>query len=664
MPILMNDVVKPMKDLRSLLLVLFLALVHGLVYVFLVPPWQHYDEPNHFEYVWLAANLDRVPKSGDYNPKMSRQVLKSMLANGFYDRMASAPVIGSPKNKVIIPGYGQLSEPPLYYLFASLPLRLLHSRSIDAQLVAARLVSLVFYLVTVLSAWGIARELVPFGHPLRWMLPLTVVLLPGFTDLMTAVNNDVAAVAVFSLFLWGGVRLILRGFSIIGFLWVVGSAFLAFFTKNTALVAWLLLPVALLFSLLRGKLRRLAWGLLFACMVLVLALGISWGDAAFWYRANSQEQPTRYASDKAVLGDHVLQLDLQAEVTPTWLSPLFQPLPVIDGWELREKTVTLGVWMWAANPIEIPTPSVNTPSISISQLVSVGQEPAFFAFHASLPADAVHTWVAMQKLPSGMKEMIFYDGLVLAEGERPIDRPPQFSTQDGSQGEWGDQPFVNFLRNPSAEQAGPRIRPILDNLSAKVLPVNTRLSLVLTSFLDWPAAGNFYLVSARHLFQTFWARFGWGHIPLIGERYSYWLLAGFTLVALFGCIVGVIRREKGIPWDLIAFMGIGFAAAWGANLARGATTLGLPQQYVPVARHAYPLIIPTVLFLCLGWLEVFYIANSFDRRPLTETAGSQVATSMNSPNLTHVYQLVIYFSLLVLLDLASLASIARFFGRY
>ena len=39
----------PGVDLR-LVLLLLVGLVHGLIYVFLVPPWQHYDEFNHFQY--------------------------------------------------------------------------------------------------------------------------------------------------------------------------------------------------------------------------------------------------------------------------------------------------------------------------------------------------------------------------------------------------------------------------------------------------------------------------------------------------------------------------------------------------------------------------------------------------------------------------------------
>jgi hypothetical protein len=38
-----------------LIAILLLAAINGLFYIFIVPPWQHYDEPNHFEYIWLLA---------------------------------------------------------------------------------------------------------------------------------------------------------------------------------------------------------------------------------------------------------------------------------------------------------------------------------------------------------------------------------------------------------------------------------------------------------------------------------------------------------------------------------------------------------------------------------------------------------------------------------
>lgn len=132
------------RDRLLICLILSLALLHGLIYVFTVPPWEHYDEPNHFEYVWLTANLDRLPTEADNSAKLSRMVVKSMIENGFYEHRPNKPVVGPTSEKLVVPGYSQLGDPPGYYVLASLPLRLLSSSSIDVQLYSARLVSVIF----------------------------------------------------------------------------------------------------------------------------------------------------------------------------------------------------------------------------------------------------------------------------------------------------------------------------------------------------------------------------------------------------------------------------------------------------------------------------------------------------------------------------------------
>lgn len=64
------------------------------------------------------------------------------------------------------------------------------------------------------------QELVSDGHVLRWMAPLSLVLLPGFTDLMTSVNNDVGAVVLFLPVPVGVVcASSAGGFSLPGLLW-------------------------------------------------------------------------------------------------------------------------------------------------------------------------------------------------------------------------------------------------------------------------------------------------------------------------------------------------------------------------------------------------------------------------------------------------------------
>ena len=208
----------PKTERYAIIIILIVALIHGLIYVFIMPPWQHYDEPNHFEYIWLLAERGDIPERGDFDREMRREVALSMRENHFFPDVDAAPSIEA--EKPWIGTHDQTDEQPLYYYLASIPLRLLKDADVTTQMYAARFVSLLFYLVTVLAAWGVASELTRPKHPLRILLPLAVALVPAFTDVMTAVNNDSAAIAIFSLFLWGCMRLLRRDFSWLTLLWI------------------------------------------------------------------------------------------------------------------------------------------------------------------------------------------------------------------------------------------------------------------------------------------------------------------------------------------------------------------------------------------------------------------------------------------------------------
>jgi hypothetical protein len=67
-----------------LTLVLLIALCQALLYLLLLPPWQHYDEPTHFEYAWLIANRPGLPDVGDFDQRMRRDVAASMLEHQFF----------------------------------------------------------------------------------------------------------------------------------------------------------------------------------------------------------------------------------------------------------------------------------------------------------------------------------------------------------------------------------------------------------------------------------------------------------------------------------------------------------------------------------------------------------------------------------------------------
>ena len=586
--------------------ILLLALLNGLIYVFLVPPWQHYDEPNHFEYAWLAAHRPGWPQEGDFDRDMRAATLRSMIAHDFFRGMGDPP---SPDaDKPWIGQYAQLGDPPVYYFLISLPLRLFPPLDVTHQLYAARLVSLGLYLLTVFAAWGLMGELVPPRHPLRALVPLSLALLPAFTDLMTAVNSDVGAVAAFSLFLWGSLRLIRRGPSPGGVLWVLLAAALCAFTKRSVYIALPLAGMAFLLALLRGRWRKVAWGLLLAAGIGGLVAVLAWGDAALWYRNTFQEVPTRAIRPDAPDGDAALRVLLTPQnpaASAGQIIPPEQARPLSGG------TYTLGFWVWASRPEVITAPQVRVLDGRQQfggEPLPVDETPRFFAFTFTPQGNTAITWVELAPGAGASATTpleIFYDGLVLTAGDHAAAPPPDAESQT-----WGGTPYQNLLRNPSAERGWVYLRPWADALMTRLFADykgQRHFSFTLYTLLDWPSSGWYYRAVATILLRSFWARFGWGHVPLLAGPWlgkPYRLLAAVTLLGLGGVPLALWQRRRRLaelPWGRLSVLAAATGLVWGMTLVRGATYV-LVRFFSPVARYAYPAIIPTMFFLTLGWL--------------------------------------------------------------
>ena len=169
-----------------------------------------------------------------------------------------------------------------------------------------RLMTLGLLLTTIWLAWKIIREITPEKHPLRWMIPAFLALVPGFVELMTSISDDAGAVFTFTLFIYFAIRQIMRGFRWQDMLSLVISAGLCLITKNTVWISVPLLGMVALFIFLRGKLRPIAWGLIALAVAAGLLLSTRWGDAANWAPVYGAENPTRMQSAEAVDGRHVL----------------------------------------------------------------------------------------------------------------------------------------------------------------------------------------------------------------------------------------------------------------------------------------------------------------------------------------------------------------------
>src|SRR3954468_13959322 len=72
------------SDRVRLTLVLLIALCQGVLYLCLQPPWQHYDEPTHFEYAWLIAHHPGLPTFGAVDQAARRDIAASMIQYDFF----------------------------------------------------------------------------------------------------------------------------------------------------------------------------------------------------------------------------------------------------------------------------------------------------------------------------------------------------------------------------------------------------------------------------------------------------------------------------------------------------------------------------------------------------------------------------------------------------
>ena len=533
-----------------------------------------------------------------------------MLESGFFrDRDIDVNLDAS--TEPIWIGLSQLNDPPLYYFLASIPLRIFPPYlQLTSQLYAARFASVILYLATLVAAYGLARELFPERHPLRLLIPLTVALLPGLADLMTSVNNDVIAVTLFSFFMWVSAALIRRGVSIGRLLGAGAVVLLGILSKNTVLVALPLLAVALFFALTRRQPRRMIWAVVVVSIVLFLLAALSFDDAAFWFRPRSNIPAERISMDSAPLGKHVLRLDWNSDQNKP---QLLQVLPGDIKAGLLGQTATVGAWLWATEPIRISSPALAYGQ-RITAQVEIGTEPEFHAISAELEGNPRTARIELAPATSqNLKAPIsvFVDGLILVEGTWPTEISPEFESIHGEQGTWGGRPFKNLARNGSFERPTLRLRPWVEQAVEEIIgeAFFAPPTVVFASLTDLRSSGEYYQSAAANLFRTFWAKFGWGQVSLLGRR-PYLVLGLVTGVALVGAAFLVsdqLRKRLALPWEIYLFFGVSLIVIWGQALVRGAGSFDRNWIFIPAARYAYPVVIPTIAILTIGlywWIRL------------------------------------------------------------
>jgi hypothetical protein len=598
----MDLFIKQIIQRKFFFIVLIIGLLHGLIYVFLIPPWQHYDEPGHFEYVWMIANHDTFPQKGEYDNAIRREILDSLKVNRFFthQKIEFLEQIVDTIDPVWI-GVTQVGDPPLYYFVASLPLRTLKNTSLETQLYSTRIVSLLIFLLVLWVAWQFAKEVSPVGNPFRYLLPLTLALIPGFVDHLTALNNDGMAVLINSLLMLFGVRLFKNERNWRNILLLILFAVLAFYTKSSIWLSIIIVFLAIFFSFFRKKNQWIAIAILALMAAVSIVIVFEMGDVAYWFRNTNQIANTKVETE---FGSAI---QIIAEQPNSQSNSLYQTIPLEENANLKNKVVTLGSWIWGE-----PGKNVLTPFLMVltnknervyldSKMVILTGEPVFYATHFQIPENYQRLFVVLQPfVNTEEKGVVYYQYPVMSVGEFPTNISPIHET-NFVQGTWYDNSFENIIRNSSLEDVWPKFRPSIVALLGKIDYRISEAANWLIYSLDIKGTGWYIETTMVRLFRTFWGQFGWGNVSLIGHK-PYRLLLIFSILSAVLSIVFTVKKIFRsnflmVIWLLLFVLG-SFFFAWFTGISMQAY---FGKAFAPVARFIYPSILVVMSCFVFGW---------------------------------------------------------------
>lgn len=587
---------------HKLHLLLLLGLAVGLTYVFLVPPWMHFDEPGHFEYTWLIANQEKWPEEGDYDQYMRREVAASLMEHRFDEYTVVSfgiTQIYEPVSLLI----SQLGDQPLYYFFVSLPLRFVRRTDITLQLYISRLVSLLMFLATIWVSHRVARLIFGADHPISWMLPAFLIAIPSFVDIMTAVNNDVMAILAFSLFVWASVILLLRGFSPLRLLFLIFSVLLCYFSKSTT---WLAIPLSFLvlaLSIVRGKNRKFVWIGLVVLAIAGMVVSVDWKKTApsyFVHTGHDQQTFLRVSDEKTLPENHVIKHVGQS---------FFQMISPEGLEQIKGKSVTFSAWIWADEETEIRFPiidRVDLEEIILSdQKMQITTEPTQFSASFDMPTDGYAVWLSF----FGSKDTAVYWDEIVLKPDNPSEGPRSNELES-----------VNVVRNGSIEDGMPKSSDLVDGLLARVNQ-NFSTSQILQLF-DYQSVGWYLRTDANVVFRGFWGHFGWGAVTLIG-KFAYQALVVMSILFGLTSTVSILLRFRSLPKSILFLFLIIVILQLFMVVARGAGSW-YSRRYYPTARYFYPAILPLTTFLVYGMYRLLALIQIKNKNATPEKANWRV----------------------------------------
>ena len=261
---------------KSLLyLILALALIRGLIYASLVPPWQAPDEPAQFERAKAALSAADWVSTSNNGPAWYGELARSLFTFQMWDFLDSArPPYSpdSPLSRYIVLYHeaydGQYGSRPTYAAIGW-PALLAPGQDITLQLYLVRLSTVLMNVGIIWLAYLTAKTIFPHDPFLFLGAPILILFNPQHSHLLATVNNGNLAELLATAALFILVRGIVKGFSWLSSLALLLCAGLAMWTKATAYFLPLVIAAAGLFYLWRYR-RRWRWFVLGGLALLAL----------------------------------------------------------------------------------------------------------------------------------------------------------------------------------------------------------------------------------------------------------------------------------------------------------------------------------------------------------------------------------------------------------
>ena len=313
------------KKLPFLLIILFI--IQGAIFSGMYPLWEGVDEPAHFAYVQQIAEKKTLPTPGDEpaNKEDIRKIIEKKTPSIYMDKISNEVIFSfdkvpvnillTPPGKIvqdfwnnytineILDNKNSLSEisflertnpsewpnwetkqPPLAYITQVPVYFLMYDQDIFDRTFTLRIFSVLVTAIAILFAFK-TISLIFNDNFMRMGSLMFIVFNPMFTTNITRVNNEFLTILFFSIFLYLIVRY-LKGKTNLTHIILIGLVLgLGLLSKQTFLVAILLVPIFIIFKNLQNKNEPKRTKLVNSVKHTVIIFGITIPIVSWWYIA-------------------------------------------------------------------------------------------------------------------------------------------------------------------------------------------------------------------------------------------------------------------------------------------------------------------------------------------------------------------------------------------